>query len=403
MEIIARRFDTAEPVRVAVAGSRIARIDTIPDAEAPQSLPWIAPGLIDLQVNGYGGQEFSSDDLTVERVAEIVAAMDGFGVARFCPTVTTQSVSCMTHALAILRRACEEIPGLAHRMPGFHVEGPYLTPEDGARGAHPLEHVHSPDLDEFHRFQEAAGGRIRILTMSVEHEGAPEFVRRVSATGVVVAIGHTAASPEQVTAAVDAGASMATHLGNGSHLMLHRHRNYLWPQLADDRLMAGLICDSFHLPPYVVKVFVRAMGVDRCVLVSDLSGLAGLPPGEYQTNLCDLEVLDGGKLVIAGQREALAGAGLPLGAGIAGVMEFAGLGLADAVTLATVNPARVLGLPIPRLEIGEPADLVLFDLDDGFQVRGTALGGQWQTAPVPACQGGTPTFITSVRGDTCDG
>ncbi|MDY0165735.1 MAG: amidohydrolase family protein [Thermoguttaceae bacterium] len=376
MEILARRFDTGAPVRVALAEGCIARMEAIPEVECPKSFPWIAPGLIDLQVNGYGGQEFSSDDLTVERVAGIVAAMDAFGVTQFCPTITTQSASCMMHALATLHRACKEMPRLARRMPGFHVEGPYLTAQEGARGAHPLKHVRPPDFDEFQRFQEAAGGRIRILTMSVEYEGSVDFVRRVSATGVVVSIGHTAATPEQIVAAVDAGARMATHLGNGSHVTQHRHRSYVWPQLADDRLTAGLICDGFHLPPYVVKVFVRAMGVDRCVLVSDLSGLAGLPPGRYQTNLCDLEILDSGMLVIAGQREALAGAGLPIGVGVANVMDFAGMTLAEAIAMATVNPARVLKLRPPRLEAGEPADLVLFDLDGGFRVRGVFVAGE---------------------------
>ena len=377
MELLARRFDTAEPVKMVLADGRIISIAALDlDDEAAESLPWIAPGLIDLQVNGYGGQEFSSDDLTVERVATIAAAMDGFGVTRFCPTVTTQSSSCMTHAISTLHRACEEMPGLACRVPGFHVEGPYLTAENGARGAHPLEYVRPPDFDEFQRFQEAAGGRIRILTMSVEFDGTVEFIRRACKTGVVVSIGHTAATPEQIAAAVDAGARMATHLGNGSHGTLHRHRNYIWPQLADDRITAGLICDGFHLPPYVVKVFVRAMGVDRCVLVSDLSGLAGLPPGRYQTNLCAIESLDSGKLVVAGQREALAGAGLPIGVGIANVMAYAGVGLAEAIGMATVNPARVLRLPPPQLAVGEPADLVLFDLANGFRVRNTLVGGE---------------------------
>ncbi len=380
MEIVARRFDTAEPVTLAIAEGRIARIEPLPRKEGSDSLPWIAPGLIDVQVNGYGGQDFSAENLTVERVAEIAVSMDGFGVTRFCPTVTTQSFACMAHALATLHRACEEMPRLAYRMPGFHVEGPYLTAEDGARGAHPLAHVRPPDFDEFQQFQEVAGGRIRIFTMSVEFDGAADFVRRVAETGVVVAIGHTAATPEQIAAAVDAGARMATHLGNGSHAMLHRHRNYIWPQLADDRLMASLICDGFHLPPDVVKVFVRAKGVERCVLVSDLAGVAGLPPGRYQTDFCDVEILDSGKLVVAGQREALAGAGLPIGAGVANVMEFAGVGLADAVAMATANPARVLGLPPPRLEPGEPADLVLFDLDGGFRVRRTIVSGDERAA-----------------------
>ncbi len=382
MRILARRFDTAEPVGLELAGGRIAAITPLSESEASGSLPWLAPGLIDLQVNGYGGQEFSADNLTVEHVAKIAAAMDAFGVTQFCPTVTTQSVACMTHALRTLCQACDRLPELARRIPGFHVEGPYLTTENGARGAHPLQHVHPPDLDEFYRFQEAAGGRIRILTLSVEFDGAVDFVRRVSETGVVVSIGHTAATPEQIAAAVDAGARMATHLGNGSHVIQHRHRNYLWPQLADDRLMAGLICDGFHLPPYVVKVFVRAMGVDRCVLVSDLSGWAGLPPGSYRTSLCDLEILHDGMVVVAGQRETMAGASLPIGNGIAGMMAFAGVCLADAVGMATTNPARVLGLDSPRLEPGAPADLVLFDLEGGFHVRSTIIGGSIRTVSV---------------------
>ncbi len=377
MELLARRFDTSQPVKITLAQDRIAHIEPIDrDTDTTQSLPWVAPGLIDLQVNGYGGQEFSSDDLTVEHVAGIAAAMERFGVAQFCPTVTTQSSACMSHALRTLARACEEMPGLAHRMPGFHVEGPYLASEDGARGAHPLEHIRPPDFDEFQRFQEAAAGRIRILTISAEFDNTPEFVRRVTDTGVTVSIGHTAATPEQVEAAVDAGATMSTHLGNGSHANVHRHRNYIWAQLADDRLTAGLICDGFHLPPYVVKVFLRAKGIERCVLVSDLSGLAGLPPGRYQTNLCELEILDTGKLVVAGQREALAGASLPIGVGIVNSMAFAGISLAEAIAMATVNPARILQLPPPRLEPGAPADLVLFDLDDTFRVRDTIVAGQ---------------------------
>ncbi|MDZ7619609.1 MAG: amidohydrolase family protein [Patescibacteria group bacterium] len=376
MDLHARRFDTGEPVKMSLDNGRIAAMEPFTGPGTADSLPWVAPGLIDLQVNGYGGQEFSSETLTVEHVAQIAAAMENFGVTRFCPTVTTQSFACMAHALDTLRRACEQTPDLARQIPGFHVEGPYITTEDGARGAHPLTHVRPPDFDEFQRFQEAAGGRIRIVTMSPEFDGATDFIRRACATGVVVSIGHTAATPEQIAAAVDAGLSMATHLGNGSHATLHRHRNYLWPQLADDRITAGMICDGFHLPPSMVKVFVRAMGIDRCVLVSDLSGLAGLPPGRYRTGLCELEILDSGKLVVAGQREALAGAGLPIGVGIVNVMQYAGVTLSEAVSMATTNPARVLRMPPPRLEVGGLADLVIFELSEGFRVRDTLVSGE---------------------------
>ncbi len=385
MQLLARRFDTAQPVRVEIDGGRIDRIEPLAEREAAAAgLPWIAPGLIDLQVNGYGGQEFSAADLTVDKVAAVARAMDAFGIVRFCPTVTTNSREVLSHALGTIAAACGSLSEVARRVAGIHLEGPYITREDGARGAHPLSHCREPDWDEFQRLQEAAGGMIRILTLSVEFDGAAEFIRRVAQTGVIVSIGHTAATPEQIHAAADAGARMSTHLGNGSHPVLPRHRNYLWAQLADDRLTAGLIADGFHLPPDVVKCLIRAKSPERCVLVSDLSGLAGLAPGRYRTNLCEIEILESGKLVVAGQREILAAASAPIGVGVAHAMSFAGLTLAQAVDMATANPARMLGLPAPRLEPGGAADLVLFDLPEPpgpdspapFAVRATIQGGE---------------------------
>ncbi len=198
----------------------------------------------------------------------------------------------------------------------------------------------------------------------------------------MIAIGHTAANSEQIRAAVDAGATLSTHLGNGAHRMLRRHPNYLWDQLADDRLMASLIVDGHHLPPEVVQTFVRAKTPDRCLLVSDLSGLAGLPTGRYATELCELEILADGRLVIAGQDQLLAGASRPIGVGIGNVMQFANLDLAAAVNMATRTPARLLGRPVSQLTVGDAADLVLFDLAldgdtavDGLRVRTTVSHG----------------------------
>ncbi len=382
MEIVARRYDTCQPVRLGIEGGLISQVERMPDDDA-EDLPWVSPGWIDLQVNGYGGQECSAADLTVDKVAAIARAMDRFGTTRFCPTVTTNAPEVMGHALRTIARACETVPEVARRVAGIHVEGPYLSREDGPRGAHPLAHCHEPDWDELQRFQEAAGGRIRILTLSPEYPAAPDFIRRVTEGGVLVSLGHTSATPDQIRAAADAGARMSTHLGNGCHAQLPRHRNYLWAQLADDRLAAGLICDGFHLPPDVVKCFVRAKGPEACVLVSDLSGMAGLAPGRYATNLCELEILPSGKVVIAGQHELLAGASAPLGQGIAGVMQYAGMSLPDAVHMATDNPARMLGIEPSRLDEGQPADLVLFRVErlseDSSQwrvaVEGTVIGG----------------------------
>ncbi|MEX0938142.1 MAG: amidohydrolase family protein [Pirellulales bacterium] len=386
MQIEARRFDTAAPVRVSIEHAKIVRCEPL-TTDSPDRLPWVAPGLVDIQTNGYRGQEFSSSELTVEKVAAIASRYAALGVTAYCPTVTTNGFEPLAHAMQTLADAAESASPAEPRIAGIHLEGPYISPEDGPRGAHPLQHCRPPDWDEFQRLQEAARGRLRILTLSPEYDAAPEFIRKVVDSGVLVAIGHTSADSRQIAAAVDAGARLSTHLGNGAHRSLRRHPNYIWDQLAEDRLAASLIVDGHHLPPEVVQTFVRAKSPQRCVLVSDLSGWAGLKPGHYETGLGTLEILDDGRLVIAGQRQLLAGAARPLGDGIANVIAFAQLDLGTAVSMATTQPAELIDAPVGGLSEGSLADLVLFDLaalPDGpandvvsgrFSVRATIVGG----------------------------
>jgi N-acetylglucosamine-6-phosphate deacetylase len=195
----------------------------------------------------------------------------------------------------------------------------------------------------------------------------------------VVAIGHTSANSDQIKAAVDAGATMSTHLGNGAHGQIRRHPNYIWDQLAEDRLIASLIVDGHHLPPAVVKSFIRCKTIDRCVLVSDITGMAGMPPGLHENaSLGKVEVLEDGRLVVPGQRQLLAGASLPIGVGIANVMRFADLDLETAINMATSGPAKILSLTPVELAAGKTADLVLFDIpeDEPLQVSATISGGE---------------------------
>jgi N-acetylglucosamine-6-phosphate deacetylase len=359
--ILGRRFDTAEVVRVAIDGGRITQIEPRLAGPAAAGLPWISPGWLDIQVNGYGGQEFSSPALTAEAVAKIVRQMAEFGVVRLLPTLTTASHEVLTHGLRTIDEACGKWPDVARAVAGIHVEGPFISTEDGPRGAHPAEHCRHPDWAEFQSLAEAAGGRIRLLTMSVEFDEAPAFIAHAVAAGVVVSIGHTAASGEQVRAAVDAGARLSTHLGNGAHRMLRRHPNYIWDQMAEDRLMASLIVDGHHLPREVVKSLVRAKGPERIILVSDLSGMAGMPAGTYTTSGCELEILADGRLVIAGQDQLLAGASRPLASGVANVIEFAGVDRQAALDMVTRNPAKLLEIDLSDLKPGARADLVLFE------------------------------------------
>lgn len=355
--IVGRRADTGETIGVDVADGKIRAVVLV---AADPALPWISPGWIDMQVNGHGGIEFNDESLTIEQVAKVSLAMAACGVAHYMPTIVTDSFAHHRKSLATFAAACEELPEVAASVCGFHVEGPYISPEDGARGAHPKEHVRAPDFDEFQRLQEAASGRIKLLTLAPEHIGAPDFISAVVATGVLVAIGHTNATGARIRQAVDAGAHMSTHLGNGCKLQMRRHPNVIWDQLGEDRLVAGIIADGLHLPPVVVKSMVRAKTPSRCVLVSDITSMAGMPPGEYKTTFGRVEVLEDGRLVVAGQRDILAGASFPLHFCVANVQRFAGVDLKTAIQMVTANPGRLLGIPPHRFEIGQPADFTLF-------------------------------------------
>ena len=367
MQLLGRRFDTARWTALSVADGVIADMEPVDDEDVPERFaaqpPWLAPGLVDLQVNGIAGHGFTNRSLTGDQIGRISRAMADDGVTAYCPTLTTHSPDVLAANLRAIDVACNGSPLLERQIVGIHLEGPYVSPENGPRGAHPVRFCRPPDEGEFSRLQEAAGGRIRIVTLSPEYENAPAFVRRLTETGVVAAIGHTAADSDQIRAAVDAGARLSTHLGNGSHGRLRRFPNYLWDQLADDRLCASLIVDGHHLPPEVVRTFVRAKMPERCLLVSDVTQLAGLPRGRYNdSGLGEVDVLADGRLVVAGQTQFLAGASLPPSVGIPNVMRFAGLALATAVGMATTAPARLLGIDEPELAVGRPADVIQFHL-----------------------------------------
>lgn len=356
----ARSYENGEPIKVTIAGNRIRSVEPAWPNESVADWPYIAPALFDLQINGHGGIWFSSDTLTRNNVLQALEPHYRYGVTRLCPTLITNSFEGLAAGFAAIREACE-FKSTADRMVcGCHLEGPYISAEDGPRGAHPREHVRTADWSEFQKLQEISGNRIKLVTIAPEVDGALEFIRRAVASGVVIAIGHTAATPDQVRAAVDAGARLSTHLGNGAHAMIHRHRNYIFEQLADNRLSASLIVDGHHLPPNLVQTFIKVKSPKRTILTCDAAGWAGCPPGVYESKLGRSEILDNGKLVVAGQRELLAGSAQETDTCVANVIEFSGVSLKDAIDMASKNPARLLGHEVVRLRRGSLADLMLF-------------------------------------------
>jgi N-acetylglucosamine-6-phosphate deacetylase len=326
--------------------------------------PFITPGWIDLQVNGFAGVDYNSASSTHEDIALSIRAMFACGVTRFFPTVITGPPGSMSAALRNLANAKESIAG-GSAMEAFHLEGPYISPEDGPRGAHPARWVRPPDPEEFRRFQDAAQGHIRLVTLSPEWPQAPRFIEKIVETGVVASIGHTRASATQLSDAVNAGATLSTHLGNGADAVLPRHPNYLWEQLAEDRLAASFIVDGFHLPPSFLNVALRAKGLERSLLVTDAVMPAGCPPGAYRLGEVAVELHPDGSVRLAGGTR-LAGSALMMHRAITNVMKTARLSLRDAISLATRNPARIGRIPYRQrgLNPGDRADLVRFRYDE---------------------------------------
>lgn len=325
----------------------------------------LAPAFLDLQINGYGGIDWNEEGTSVEQIAAAVRQLWRTGVVALCPTVITASSDHIAHCLANLARAADCSPEVARAMAGLHLEGPYISPEDGPRGAHAREHVCPPDWDQFQRWQDAAGGRIRIITLAPEWPGALSFIERAASAGLIVALGHTAAQPEQIADAVRAGARLSTHLGNGSHAKIDRHRNYIWEQLASDELWASLIVDGHHLPPSVVKCFVRCKTVARTILVTDAIAAAGQPPGHYRLGNVAVEVTAEQRVCLPGT-PYLAGSVLEMHEAIANMVRYGNVTFDEAIRMASKNPAALLGLTeqYGSLAAGRPAHLVLFHRDD---------------------------------------
>ncbi len=338
---------------------------------------YLAPGLIDIQINGFFGIDFNDPNAAQTDLQLALNAIFETGVTRCLPTVITGGPEDMVACLANLYRAQRELDN-GQGIAGFHVEGPFIGPEDGPRGAHPLRWVRPPSLDEYRRWQDVTGRQIRVVTLSPHWPEAPEWISAVAQDGVTVSIGHTGATADQIKAAVDAGATLSTHLGNGAHQQMRRHPNYIWDQMAEDRLSASFIADGIHLGKAFLQTALRAKTPARAILVTDASAPAGAAPGRYRLGEQDADLTTDGRVVLAGT-DKLAGSALKMNDGVAKMMSLGGLTLPEAVASATLNPARLINLEGHKngIEEGETGDLVAFTLRDGqVQVEAVYLAGK---------------------------
>ena len=373
-----RHYKTGKAVNVQVENGLIKKIENISvDVENI-----IAPGLFDNQVNGYKGIGFTQPGLNVSDIKQVIKDLQEIGVTSFLPTMITAPKSTLIKNLQTFR---EYLVGThncvrshnSDSIPGIHLEGPYISPLEGFRGAHNPEWIRKPDIAEFDELYEASGGIICHLTLAPELDGAIDLIKHCRNKGVTVGLAHHNANADQINKAVEAGAGLSVHLGNGIANTISRHENPIWPQLANDSLMISLICDGFHLTPEEIKSFYKIKGPEKTILTSDCTDLAGMPPGEY--------FWDGKKVILETEglirypaQNVLAGAASPLIRDIGIMMNTTGCSLSEVIQMASYNPARFHGFTDRGgLEVGQNADLILFNIVDGqIRLHKTVKGGE---------------------------
>lgn len=329
----------------------------------PDGEDFVVSGFIDLQVNGFAGVDYNDPESKAEAIAASIRTIFSTGVTRFFATVITGSEERILGSVRNLARAKEEFLRSAlpegHALEAFHIEGPNISPENGPRGAHPLEHIRPPDIEEFRRWQEAADGNIRLVTVSPEWPEMPRYIETLVKSGVVVSVGHTKATHEQIRAAVDAGATMSTHLGNAAHPVLPKTQNYIWDQLAEDKLAACFVVDGIHIPQPFFRSALQAKGIERAILVTDAVMPAMCKPGPYRLGQVNVILRENGSVVLK-DGERLAGSALRMDQAIERTVRWTDASLASVLAMATTNPARIGRIAGRQrgLMPGEKADLV---------------------------------------------
>lgn len=304
---------------------------------------YLGPGLFDLQINGFYGVDFNQLPLCDDKILGLVKKLKEQGITKFLPTIITNSTENLKAILSALDHFISE-QKLSNEMPGMHLERPFLSPIEGAKGAHNARYITPPDIELLKEINGYSGGRIKLITMSPEWDNSTLFIEKCVDMNIKVAIGHTNASPDQINEAVKAGASLSTHLGNASAPLIHRNNNFLFEQLANEDLWASVIADGFHLPNSFLKIALKMKG-DKTILVSDSTMFAGMGAGIYETHIGGkVELSRNGRLAIFNNSEYLAGSAVSLLDCVNFLIKSKLCSLERAWRYASINPASFLNL-----------------------------------------------------------
>ena len=325
---------------------------------------WVLPGFVDVHAHGGGGADFSAGNR--EQARRIVGLHRRHGTTTMLASLVTADIDTMVASLASLADLAE-----AGEIAGIHLEGPFLAP--ARSGAHDPGLLRPPEPDLVDRLVSAGRSQIRMVTLAPEQPAAIDAVLRLVDAGVVVAIGHTDATYEQTRAAIDAGATVGTHLFNAMRPLHHREPGPVPALLEDDRVAVELICDGVHLHPAVIRWAMRTAGARRVALITDAMAAAGAGDGDYLLGQLAVGVRDGVALRPDG---TIAGSTLTMDRAFRYVVD-AGASFEDAVTMASTTPARALGRSdeIGSITVGRQADLVV--LDQALRVAAVMVKGSW--------------------------
>jgi N-acetylglucosamine-6-phosphate deacetylase len=300
-------------------------------------------GYVDIQVNGYAGVDFLGELVTREQLRKVADQLWSDGVTTILPTITTDEIPLMAGRMRHLRMLIDEDPKLRALMPAFHIEGPFISEKEGYRGAHFLEYVRPATPEACEPLIEAAGGwsRVAMLTLAPEVDKGMRTTRWLSENGVVVALGHTDASLQELRDAEAAGAQIFTHLGNGCANQIHRHDNVLNRALSLEKLKYSLITDGHHLPWFVVKIWLKLLGVARCVVTTDCVSPAAAPPGRYKVGRWEMEVGED-RVVRPPGKTYLGGSALTMPEAYRNLIEHVGMSEKDARALTVEQPRALI-------------------------------------------------------------
>ena len=365
------------PLSIDISGGYIADISFEKSMDS-SDLPFIAPGLFDIQVNGINGTDFNTCPLSYNDIRTALVAHHRHGITSFFPTLVTSDRKNLKESLLQISSFCTDYPDEGSSIAGIHLEGPFISGDDGPRGAHSKKYITLPDISLLEEWQHCSGGMVKLITLAPELPGTLEFIKQCRKNGILVALGHTSANTDQIRKAVMAGAKLSTHLGNGAHLMLPRHPNYLWDQLAERNLWASIIADGFHLPDNFMRVVFKVKG-DHTILISDSTKFTGMNPGKYHSLIGGPVVLTSdGRLCTAENPDILAGSAMTLLDCVNYLTSKNVCTITKAWKMASVNPSNLLWPGIPNgLKRGARADIVLFARENGrIIIRQTIKSGK---------------------------